>query len=82
MPSVCFANSGGITEFAGEGAGYILADGSAADTAESLVTILQDPESRDAVAAAAREKVTKLHSDPEGLLGIFDTIIYQLKNRI
>lgn len=82
VPSVCFANSGGITEFAGEGAGYILADGGAADTAASLVTILQDRERRDAVAAAAREKVTKLHSDPEGLLGIFDTIIHQFKNRI
>lgn len=75
VPSICFKDAGGIKEFIGEDAGWVIPDFSKKNVVEKLIEIsLFLPELRNK-AEIAFEKVLQLHGDEAELIASFHEIL-------
>jgi glycosyltransferase involved in cell wall biosynthesis len=60
-PIVCFAGAGGMPEFVEDDCGFVVPYLDLTAMAERIVSLLDSPESRTTLGAAARRKVTERH---------------------
>lgn len=60
-PIVCFAGAGGMPEFVEEDCGFVVPYLDLTAMADRIVSLLDSPESRTTLGAAARRKVTERH---------------------
>lgn len=75
VPTLCFENSGGIPEFVGEDAGWIVPGLSADKAAASILTLYSQREALHAKGARAMQKSLQLHADGTLILQQFDTLL-------
>ncbi|WP_298741075.1 glycosyltransferase family 4 protein [uncultured Chitinophaga sp.] len=75
VPALCFENSGGIPEFVGEDAGWIVPDFSTALAAETILGLYDRREQLQQKGARAQQKSLQLHADPELILSQFDHLL-------
>ena len=79
VPSICFKDAGGIKEFIGEDAGWVIPDFSKKNVVEKLIEIsLFLPELRNK-AEIAFEKVLQLHGDEGELIASFHQILSRVQ---
>ena len=79
VPSICFQDAGGIKEFIGEDAGWIMPDFSEKKVVEKLIWIsLFLPEIRNR-AEIALKKVLQLHGDENKMTASFHEILNRVK---
>jgi glycosyltransferase involved in cell wall biosynthesis len=76
-PSICFNGSGGIPEFVGEDAGWIISDFDVEAVCDLIDNLYQNREQILAKGNAARTKVINLHGNDELVLKQFDAILNQ-----
>lgn len=79
IPSMCFANSGGITDFVNGETGWVVQEASPVSVYEKLLEIFADRESVITKGTAARERVIQKHFDQEMTMNIFNEIIAKVK---
>lgn len=81
VPSICFSGSGGIVEFIGEDAGWII-DGFSTELAADKIMQLYDSTSIiQSYGVTAFEKVLRLHCDEDIIIEQFRSAIAALKER-
>ncbi|PUZ25722.1 hypothetical protein DCC81_15765 [Chitinophaga parva] len=75
VPSVCFAGGGGIPEFVGNDAGWVLPQMTAAAAARLLLGLYNDLDAREQKGKQAMRKGLALHGDPTLVVSQFRAII-------
>ena len=60
-PIICFADAGGMPEFAGEGCGYVVPYLDLDEFAGKIATLHDDPELKTRLGRAAEERARRLH---------------------
>ncbi len=78
VPSICFAGSGGIAEFVGEDAGWIVPQFSEEAAADVILELYAKPEQLEAKARVAMHRSQELHANKDRILNQFDDLINQI----
>lgn len=78
VPSICFEWSGGITEFVGDDAGWIVPEYSTDQAAETLLRISNRKDLLREKGKTAFQKSIEWHANRQLVLGQFETIINQV----
>ncbi len=79
LPVVCFADSGGGPEFVGDDAGMVVPHGDTSAAARSLTSLQADPERRQRLGAAARQKSRTVYTIDNQAAKLVAVINEQLK---
>lgn len=79
IPTVCFADSGGITDFVNDETGWVVQDTSPVSAHEKLSDIIDNREDLVKKGKQARGKVIERHFNPEVTNNIFNDIIAKVK---
>ena len=82
MPVVCFADSGGGPEFAGDDAGVVVPHSDTAAAARALASLQADPERRQRLGAAARQKSRTVYTIDTQAAKLAAVINEQLSKKI
>lgn len=75
VPTLCFESSGGIPEFVGEDAGWIVPGLSADKAAAAILTLYNQRNELRSKGARAMQKSLQLHADGTLILQQFDTLL-------
>lgn len=75
VPTLCFESSGGIPEFVGTDAGWIVPGLSADKAADAIINLYDQREALRAKGAQAMQKSLQLHADGTLILQQFDTLL-------
>jgi glycosyltransferase involved in cell wall biosynthesis len=80
VPAICFKEAGGMREFIGEDAGWVMPDFSVEKVADQLIQISRALPELKNKAEIAFEKVLRLHGDEGMLLTSFHDIMNKAEN--
>lgn len=75
IPSVCFANTGGIQEFVGKDCGWVVDEVSPKKLSEKIIEIKNNPAEIQKRGENAFKKCIELHTDEDLIYSQFETII-------
>ena len=78
VSSICLAGSGGIAEFVGEDAGWIVPQFSEEAAADVILELYAKPEQLEAKARVAMHRSQELHANKDRILNQFDDLINQI----
>ena len=75
VPSLCYEKSGGIVEFIGYDAGFIIDSLESNVISNKIIEILKDDEQLTSIALRCKEKVLELHSNANNISNQFNDVI-------
>lgn len=81
VPSMCFSGSGGIVEFIGEDAGWIIDDFSTQLAADKIIQLYDTAGIIQSYGVTAFEKVLRLHCDEDLIIRQFKSAVAALKGK-
>ena len=78
VPSICYENSGGITEFVSKEFGFNIANNNVEETAKTIVEISHNKPHLTDLSLKVRDRVLNLHSNKSHTIHLFNKVIENL----
>lgn len=79
VPAICFSGSGGIIEFVGNDAGWIIDDFSISKAANKIIELQHKKDVVSSYGKIAFNKVISLHCNPDSIVDQYNSIIQDLR---